>query len=213
MEASTRDQQGPIRLGVLLSGGGRTLANLLDRAESGQFSGRIATVIASRACRGLEVAGNAHIPSEVVPYRQAASLEAYSARITEILDAAGVDLVVLAGFLSMWQLPARYSGRVMNVHPALLPAFGGKGMYGDRVHRAVLAAGCKVSGASVHYVNNEYDAGPIIAQQAVEVREDDTPESLAARVFETECELYPRAIEMHAAGKLRIEGNVVRVDS
>jgi formyltetrahydrofolate-dependent phosphoribosylglycinamide formyltransferase len=211
MEASIPEQDGPIRLGVLLSGGGRTLANLLDRAESGQLSARVATVIASRQCRGLEVAGHAHIPAEVVPYRQAPSLEAYSTRITEILDAAGVDLVVLAGFLSMWQLPDRYYGRVMNVHPALLPAFGGKGMYGDRVHRAVLAAGCKVSGASVHYVNNEYDAGPIIAQQAIEVREDDTLQSLADRVFQTECELYPRAIELHAAGRLRIEGNVVRV--
>ncbi|MFP4355376.1 MAG: phosphoribosylglycinamide formyltransferase [Phycisphaerae bacterium] len=210
-EQSSRND-GPIRLGVLLSGGGRTLANLLDLAEAGQFDAEIATVIASRPCRGLEVASNAHIPAQVVEYRKAESQQAYSDQISAILDSAEVDLVILAGFLSLWFLPERYVGRVMNIHPALLPMFGGKGMYGRRVHEAVLAAGCKISGCTVHYVNNEYDAGPIVAQVAVPVREGDTAESLAARVFEAECELYPHAIDLHAQGKLRIEGDIVHVD-
>jgi len=132
--------------------------------------------------------------------------------LCELLDAAEVDLVCLAGFLSFWEIPPRYEGRVMNIHPALLPGFGGKGMYGHRVHEAVLGAGCKVSGCSVHFVTNEYDAGPIIVQKAAAVLEGDTPDDLAARVFGQECKAYPEAIRLFAEGRLRIEGHVVHVD-
>ena len=138
-------------------------------------------------------------------------LAAYSARLAELLDDAAVDLVCLAGFLSFWEIPDRYLGRVMNIHPALLPRFGGTGMYGHHVHEAVLAAGCKVSGCTVHLVNNEYDAGPIVVQKAVPVLEGDTPDSLAARVFEQECLAYPEAIRLFAAGRLRIDGQIVHV--
>jgi folate-dependent phosphoribosylglycinamide formyltransferase PurN len=118
----------------------------------------------------------------------------------------------MAGFLSYWIIPDRYLGRVMNIHPALLPAFGGEGMYGHRVHEAVLARGCKVSGCTAHFVNNTYDDGPIILQRAVPVRADDTPDDLAARVFREECLAYPEAIRLFAQGRLRIEGRVVHVD-
>ena len=127
------------------------------------------------------------------------------------LDGASVDLVIQAGFLSLWYVPPQYDGRVMNIHPALLPAFGGHGMFGHHVHEAVLAAGCKVSGCTVHFVTNEYDAGPIIVQKAVAVHEGDDADALAARVFEQECVAYPEAIRLFAQGKLRIEGKTVRV--
>jgi formyltetrahydrofolate-dependent phosphoribosylglycinamide formyltransferase len=200
-----------IRLGVLLSGGGRTMVNLQDRIRAGTLPAQIATVIASRQCAGIEKARAAGIEAHLVPYKQIGDLDVYSNRLAELLDAAGVDLVVMAGFLSLWKMPARYEGRVMNIHPALLPSFGGHGMYGHHVHEAVLRRGCKVSGCTVHFVTNEYDQGPIIVQRCVEVREDDTPDSLAARVFEQECEAYPLAISLAAQGRLRIEDGVVRV--
>ena len=117
---------------------------------------------------------------------------------------------MLAGFLSRIELRG-YNGRAMNTHPALIPAFSGKGFYGERVHRAVLEFGAKVTGATIHYCDEQYDTGPIILQQAIDVREDDTPVSLAARVAEVEYELYPRAVQLHAQGKLRIEGRRVRI--
>jgi folate-dependent phosphoribosylglycinamide formyltransferase PurN len=128
------------------------------------------------------------------------------------LDERKVDLVCMAGFLSYWIIPDRYLGRVMNIHPALLPAFGGEGMYGHHVHEAVLARGCKVSGCTVHFVNNTYDDGPIVLQRAVPVRAEDTPDRLAARVFEQECIAYPEAIRLFAEGRLRIEGRIVHID-
>ena len=121
------------------------------------------------------------------------------------------NLVALAGFLCFYLLPGRYMNRVMNIHPALLPAFGGKGFYGERVHKAVLEHGCKVSGCTVHFVDNVYDHGPIIVQKTVGVEEGDDAHSLADRVFEKELEAYPEAINLFAAGRLKVEGGVVRV--
>jgi len=138
-------------------------------------------------------------------------VETYSARIVELLEAAGAGLVVQAGFLSLWRIPPRYEGKVMNIHPALLPDFGGAGMFGHHVHEAVLSAGSKVSGCTVHFVTNEYDAGPIIVQRRVPVIEGDTAETLGARVFEQECIAYPEAIRLFAEGRLSIEGGLVRV--
>jgi folate-dependent phosphoribosylglycinamide formyltransferase PurN len=120
---------------------------------------------------------------------------------------------LLAGYLTHLRILPDWEGRMMNIHPSLLPLFGGKGFYGTRVHEAVLAAGMKVTGCSVHFVNAEYDAGPIILQRCLPVHEDDTPESLGARVFALECEAYPEAIRLFAAGRLRIEGQRVRVSS
>ena len=203
---------GPLRLGVLLSGGGRTLLNFLDEIRAGRLNAEVAAVVASRDCKGVERSRDAGLDVHVVPYKQMPDPETYSARICELLDAAGVELVCLAGFLSMWVIPDRYQGRVMNIHPALLPSFGGKGMYGHHVHDAVLAAGCKVSGCSVHFVTNEYDAGPIVVQKAVPVLAGAAPDDLAARVFEQECQAYPEAIRLFAEGRLRIEGRIVHVD-
>jgi len=200
-----------IRLGVLISGGGRTLMNLQRLIEAGELPAKVVLVIASRQCKGLERARAAGLEVALVPYKQMPDTAAYSARIVELLDAAETDLVIQAGFLSLWHIPDRYVGRVMNIHPALLPSFGGKGMFGRHVHEAVLAAGCKVSGCTVHFVTNEYDRGPIIVQRAVPVLEGDDPDSLADRVFQQECIAYPEAIRLFAAGRLQIDGNVVHI--
>jgi len=200
-----------VRLGVLISGSGRTLMNIQRLIEAGQLPAQVAVVVASRRCKGEELARQAGLKTEIVPYRKAADLQEYSRRITAALDAAGVDLVVLAGFLSLWHIPPHYLGRVINIHPALLPNFGGHGMYGHFVHEAVLAAGCKVSGCTVHFVTNEYDRGPIILQRTAPVLEGDTPEALADRVFQEELLAMPQAIRLFAEGRLHIEGDVVRV--
>ena len=206
-----KSQAKPIRLGVLLSGGGRTLLNMLDCIEAGRLPAEVAVVIASRQCKGAERAAAAGLAVHIVPYKEMPDAAAYSAKLAGLLDEAGVDLVCLAGFLSFWEIPDRYLGRVMNIHPALLPRFGGTGMYGHHVHEAVLAAGCKASGCTVHFVNNEYDAGPIVLQKCLPVLEGDTPDTLAARVFEQECIAYPEAIKLFAERRLKIEGNVVHI--
>jgi phosphoribosylglycinamide formyltransferase 1 len=122
-----------------------------------------------------------------------------------------VELVVMAGFLSLWPIPPQFAGRVINIHPALLPAFGGHGMFGHHVHEAVLATGCKVSGCTVHFVTNEYDQGPIILQRCAPVLEGDTADTLAARIFEQECQALPDAIRLFAQGRLKVEGRRVSV--
>ena len=187
----------PLRLGVLISGGGTTLENLILRIASGQLRGvEIRHVISSRgAVRGVEVARAAGLPLQILRRRDYPDDAAYGAALTAALDAAGVDLVVLAGFLCYWQLPERYQGRVLNIHPALLPRFGGRGFFGHHVHEAVLAAGVTESGCTVHIVDNEYDHGPIVAQVRVPVQRGDTPETLAARVMQSERELLPQVIQ------------------
>jgi len=201
-----------IRLGVLLSGGGRTLLNICDEIDAGQLDAEVAVVIASRPCKGIERAEARGLTVHLVPYKQMPDTEAYSARIAEILDAARTDLVIQAGFLSLWHIPPRYQWRVMNIHPALLPKFGGHGMWGHHVHQAVLTAGETESGCTVHFVTNNYDAGPVILQRSVPVRPNDTPDTLAARVFKEECIAYPQAIRLFAAGKLSVENGQVTVD-
>jgi len=209
----------PLKLGVLLSGGGRTLLNLLECIRRGELDCEVATVIASRECKGVERSRAAGLDVHVVPYKQyrdagpggQPDTAGYSAAIVAKLEAAGANLVVQAGFLSLWHIPPRYEGKVMNIHPALLPAFGGKGMYGHHVHEAVLATGCKVSGCTVHFVTNEYDAGPIILQRTVPVTDRDTPDDVAERVFEQECIAYPEAIRLFGRGRLEIDGRIVRV--
>ncbi len=205
------DRSKTIRLGVLLSGGGRTLTNILRLIDAGDLPAEVAVVIASRQCKGIQIGTDAGVDTHLVPYKEMPDTETYSAQIAEHLDAANVGLVVQAGFLSLWHIPDGYAGRVMNIHPALLPSFGGHGMYGHHVHEAVLAAGCKVSGCTVHFVTNEYDTGPLIVQRPVSVLEGDTPDALAARVFEQECLAYPQAIKLFAEGRLHIDGQIVRI--
>jgi formyltetrahydrofolate-dependent phosphoribosylglycinamide formyltransferase len=200
------------RVVVLLSGGGRTLANLLRCREAGTLPIDVVRVISTRTqIRGNEVATAAGIPLSLIPRRQFETAAGFSDAVLSVLREEAPTLVVMAGFLSKITIPEELDGRVMNIHPALLPLFGGQGHYGDRVHAAVLAAGMKVSGCTAHFVNNEYDAGPIIAQRCVPVLEDDDIDSLAARVFACECELYPAAIRLFVEGRLRIEGDRVRV--
>jgi phosphoribosylglycinamide formyltransferase 1 len=202
-----------LRLGILLSGGGRTLENIIEHIAAGKLPAEVAVVIASRpGIRGIDIGKAAGVPTHLVRPKDFPNVEAYSAAMCERLDEERVDLVCLAGFLSYWIIPDRYLGRVMNIHPALLPAFGGKGMYGHHVHEAVLARGCKVSGCTVHFVNNAYDEGPIILQRPVPVFAEDLPDDLAARVFEQECIAYPEAIRLFAEGRLKVEGLKVAID-
>ena len=201
-----------MRLAVLVSGGGTTLQNLLDRCADGRLPAEVVIVIASRAdAFALERARKVGIEAVVVDRQASGSLEEFSRRIFEYCRRANADLVCQAGFLQLVQVPVDYLGRVMNIHPALIPAFCGKGYYGHRVHEAVLASGAKVSGCTVHFADNEYDHGPIIVQRTVPVLDDDTAETLAHRVFVEECEAYPEAIRLFAESRLRIEGKRVRI--
>lgn len=200
------------RMAVLLSGGGRSLQNFIDLAAADELQAEIVKVVSSLSkAYGLERARAAGIATAVVRKKDHAGLGAFSQGLLAELDPAQPDLIVMAGFMCLWRIPARYEGRVMNIHPALLPSFGGKGYYGDRVHRAVLEYGCKVSGCTVHFADNEYDHGPIIVQKTVKVLEDDDEHTLAARVFEAEKRAYPEAVNLFAQGRLRIEGRRVRV--
>ena len=202
----------PIRLAVLLSRGGATLQNLIDRIAAATLRAEIAIVISNKAeAFGLTRASQAGIPTFVVERKAHPSREDFSARIFALCREAEVDLVCLAGFLQLLHVPEDFQQRVMNIHPALIPAFCGKGYYGTVVHRSVLDRGVKVSGCTVHFVDNEYDHGPIVSQHIVPVLDDDTPESLAQRVFAAEFEAYPQAIQWFAQGRLRIEGRRVRV--
>lgn len=187
----------PLRLAVLISGSGTTLANLLDRMGDGRLRGvEIRLVVSSRrGVPGVGVAQRAGLPVEIVRKRDYPDEAAFSDALTAVIDRADVELVVMGGFLCLWRFPPRYEGRVLNVHPALLPRFGGQGMYGRRVHEAVLAAGERESGCTVHLADQQYDHGPIVAQQRVPVRPDDTAETLAQRVMAAERELYPAVIQ------------------
>ena len=202
----------PIRLAVLISGSGRTLQNFLDLSRTGALKARVVKVISSLSgAYGLVRARQAGVPTAVVRRRDYADCDAFSRAITAELDKARPDLVALAGFMCYYRIPAHYENRVMNIHPALLPSFGGQGFYGERVHEAVLQYGCRVSGCTVHFVDNVYDAGPVIVQKTVPVLQDDDIHSLADRVFEKELEAYPEAINLFAEGRLRVEGRRVRI--
>ena len=201
-----------IRLGVLISGGGTTLQNLLDQIAAGKLAAEVAVVISSTAtAHGLERATNHNIPTKVIRRGEFADEKAYGEAIAQTLDRHRVELVTMAGFLKLWTIPERYRGRVMNIHPALIPAFCGQDMYGHAVHEAVVASGVKVSGCTVHFADNEYDTGPIIIQRTVPVHFEDTPEDVAKRVFEQECIAYPEAIRLYAEKRLRVEGRRVRI--
>ena len=202
----------PIRLGVLVSGGGTTLQNLIDLSVAGQWCANVAVVISSNpGAKALARANQAGIPAAVIERKQAGSRTEFSRQIFALCRQYRCDLVCLAGFLQLIEVPDDFMGRVMNIHPSLIPAFCGQGYYGRRVHEAVLACGAKITGCTVHFADNQYDHGPIILQGAVPVLQDDTPESLAERVHVLENELYPQAIRLFAEGKLRVEGRIVRV--
>ena len=204
----------PIRLGILISGGGTTLMNIVKHIQEGKLNAKVAVVISSLStAAGVEKAKNAGLNVKIIRTKDYPDIDRFSKRIEEELAAVNVDLVIQGGWLCLWKIPARYENRVMNIHPALLPSFGGQGMWGHHVHEAVLAAGCKVSGCTVHFCTNEYDKGPIIVQQSCPVKNDDTPETLATRVFEQECIAYPQAIKLFGEGKLLVQNGKVKIKS
>lgn len=202
----------PIRIAFLLSGSGTTLENLFRHIDMGTVPGRVVVVLSDRAgVRGLDRARARGVPALVVERRAYRDGAAFDAAVEAALRPHAPDLVVMGGFLSLWRLPPDWKGRVLNVHPSLLPSFGGKGFYGDRVHQAVLDAGVKVTGCTVHLVDDAYDQGPIVAQAAVVVEDDDTAATLGHRVQEAERRLFPACIRLFAEGRLRVEGRRVRV--
>ena len=208
------NSSGPLTLGVLVSGGGRSLENLAEAIARGELCARIALVISNRAdAFALQRAQRLGIESTLIPQQAFASAELHSAAVFAALEHAGVELAVLAGYLRKLVVPAPWLGRVINIHPALLPDFGGKGFFGERVHRAVLESGVPSTGCTVHYVTNEYDSGPILLQRRIEVRAEDEVHTLAERVFAEEKLALPEAIRLHASGKLRWQdGRVVQSD-
>ncbi len=196
----------PLRLAVLISGGGRTLLNLHERIEQGRLDALIGLVISSRAdAKGVARSQEAGLPTIVIE-RQALSLTSFQQQLTDAIGQARIDLVCMAGFLSLWRIPDEFLGKVINIHPALLPDFGGQGCYGRRVHEAVLASGKTESGCTVHLCDNQYDHGPIILQKKVPILPSDTPDTLAARVFEQECIAYPEAVQLFAEGRVGLKG-------
>jgi phosphoribosylglycinamide formyltransferase-1 len=202
----------PIRLAVLLSGSGATLQNLIDEIAAGPLNADIKIVIGSKpGLKGLERAAAANLPNFIIDRKDSETVADFSRKIFSLIDDADADLVVLAGWLCLLDLPEKYVGKAMNIHPALLPSFGGKGMYGQKVHQAVLDHGCKISGCTVHFVDNTYDTGPIILQRTCSVLDHDTVETLAQRVFEQEKIAYPQAIKLFHDGKLKLHGHRVSV--
>ena len=204
------------RIGVLVSGGGTNLQALIDAEKRGELGcGRISLVIASKpGVYALERAANNNIPSLVLARKEYASIADYSKALADALEAADIDLVVLAGFLTIIdeQVYERFPNRILNVHPALIPSFCGKGFYGLYVHEAALQKGVKVSGATVHIVTPECDAGPIVLQKAVEVQQDDTPETLQRRIMEeAEWKILPEAVRLFCEDKITVAQNKVYI--
>ncbi len=209
---TARDLQRPLRIGVLLSGEGTSFENLAECIDAGGAPAEIVVVVASKEkAGGLERARRRRIPAVAVPRKRHPDVRAFNDAIHSILEEHGADFVALLGFLSPFETRGKFDGRAINVHPALIPAFCGKGFYGSRVHAAVLESGVKVTGATVHFVDAQYDHGPIILQEAVPVRDDDTPDTLAERVRGAERRLVPEAIRLFAEGCLRIDGGRVRI--
>jgi formyltetrahydrofolate-dependent phosphoribosylglycinamide formyltransferase len=203
-----------LRVAVLLSGEGTSLENLFEQIESGDLPAQIVVVIGSKEdAGGLERARRHGVPALAVPRKHYPDTSDFNDAIHVELDRHEVDLVACLGFLSPFETRGKFDGRAINVHPALVPAFSGKGYYGRRIYQAVLAAGVKVTGATVHFVDAEYDRGPIILQEAVAVLDDDTPSTLAARVQAVERRLIPEAIRLFASGRLAIKGRRTRISN
>ena len=202
----------PFTITVLISGGGTTLRNLIERKQDGRLAPEIVRVISNNPnAAGLGFAEQANIECSVVDHRNFEDRHGFSEAIFSEIRSSRANLVVLGGFLRRLAIPPDFENRVVNIHPSLIPAFCGKGNYGARVHKAVIDYGCKVSGCTVHFVDDQYDHGPIIAQRTVPVLADDDPSTLAARVFEQECELYPDTINLIASGQINIKGRIVEL--
>ncbi|MEE3328354.1 MAG: phosphoribosylglycinamide formyltransferase [Myxococcota bacterium] len=201
-----------LRVAVLLSGQGTSLENLLEQIDAGNVDAEVVAVLSSKTgAYGLERARKRGIPALTVARRDYADIDQFNDALHTALAPHQVDLIALLGFLSLFQSRDLYTNRVLNVHPALIPAFSGQGFYGQRVYDAVLASGVKVTGATVHFTDDEYDHGPILLQEAVSVEANDTAETLAARVTAAERRLVPRAIQLIAQGRVEVENGRTRL--
>jgi phosphoribosylglycinamide formyltransferase 1 len=201
----------PIRLAVCVSGEGTTLQNLIDQIRLRRLKAELVQVVASRPRIGaIARAESAKIPLALANYNARSRTE-FSNSVFEPIRHSKADLVILAGFLALVKIPPDYKGKVLNIHPSLIPSFSGKGFYGSKVHEAALAMGVKLSGCTIHFADDSYDTGPIIAQRAVPVLENDTIDTLTARVFTEECKALPEAISLYAEGRLKLDGRRVRV--
>ncbi len=199
-------------ISVFISGGGTTLKNLIDYGQSNpDCPWQITSVVSNkRDAGGLEYARAARIATFVVDHRQFDSTAAFSAALYDAVRPTNPDLLVMGGFLRRLAVAQEFENRIINIHPSLIPSFCGKGNYGLRVHQAVLDYGCKLTGCTVHFVDDQYDHGPIVAQRSVPVFDGDDARGLAARVFEAECQLYPAVIDQIATGKISVDGRTVR---
>ena len=202
----------PIKIAVLISGGGTTLKNLIDGIAAKTLNAEIELVVSSNpAAGGLQFAKDASIKEAVVDYREHADRRSFSDAVFAAIRSTEADLIVMGGFLRQLAIPADFENKIINIHPSLIPAFSGKGFYGSRVHQSVLDYGCKLTGCTVHFVDDQYDHGPIIAQQSVLVENSDDAKGLARRVFAAECELLPSVINQIAGGKISVAGRLVSV--
>lgn len=197
----------PVRLGVLISGGGTTLLNFLDCIQAGSLSATVPIVISSQPdCPGVERARDAGLECVAISRRDFSSVADYSAEVFDVLRSHKADLVTLAGFLNLLQIPDDFALKVLNIHPSLIPAFCGKGMYGHHVHEAAVQRGVRVSGCTVHFADNEYDHGPIVIQRSVKIPDGADAQAVARLVFEEEKIAYPEAIRRVVSGRLLIDG-------
>ena len=209
------DPDAPMRLAVFASGGGTNFQAILDAVENGTLPLTVALCLSNTPKAGALARAERHeVPTAVLDPRDFETETPYVEALMQVLGEHEVNFIALAGYLR--KIPAAvvsaFRGRMVNIHPALLPAFGGKGLYGRRVHEAVLAYGVRWSGATVHLVDEEYDTGPIVLQEPAPVMPGDTPDSLAARVLRVEHRLYPQALRLFAEGRVRSEGRVVRIE-
>ena len=206
------EERPPLRIAVLISGGGTTLNNLIEKDRQGDVDLDFRRVISSSPdAGGLRYAEKSQIPVDIIETKDYESALEFSEAVFEKCREADVNYVIMAGFLKRLRIPDDFTNRVLNIHPALIPAFCGKGFYGLRVHQAALDYGVKISGCTVHFADNEYDHGPVLLQQAVPVKENDTPQKLAARVFEAECEAYPRALRLLHEDRVQVVGRRVSI--
>lgn len=201
-----------VRAVVLLSGGGTTLQNFIDKAERGEIPLEIALVISSKKnAYGIERAKKHNIPVQVIARKDYKEWEDFNAALTAAVDEVNPDLILLAGFLTLFRPGPKYHNRIMNSHPALIPSFCGHGMYGHHVHQAVIDYGVRYTGATIHFIDEQYDSGPVILQKVVEVLPGDTPDTLAERVQAAEREIYPEAVKLFAEDRLKIQGRCVTI--
>ncbi len=203
-----------LRIAVFASGRGTDLQSIIDAIEAGKLDARIVMVLSNKKdAMALERARKHGIPAVYLSSKDFDKRDEFVSTMLGELERHGANFIALAGYLRKVppEVIQKYRNRIVNIHPALLPSFGGRGMYGMRVHEAVIEYGCKVTGVTIHIVDEHYDHGPVVAQRCVEVRDDDTPETLAARVLEVEHQLYPEVLQWFAEGKVEVIGRKVLI--